>query len=81
MIDEDIDDCDCERLREDFTALRTAFQEHYRHAYDDYRIGIEEAIKTYQKRFFLGTEIYGKNGWVIGHEFCGSVGIGIAGNL
>jgi hypothetical protein len=46
-----------ERLREDFTALRTEFQEHYRRAYDDYRIGIKKAIKTYPKRFFLGTVI------------------------
>jgi hypothetical protein len=47
-----IDDCDCERLQDEFTALRTDYQEHRGRAYDDYRIGIEEAIKLTQEVFF-----------------------------
>jgi hypothetical protein len=46
VVDDDIDDCDCERLQDDLTATRTAYHEHHRRAYDDYRIGIEEVIKT-----------------------------------
>jgi hypothetical protein len=45
MVD-NISDCDCERLRGDFTALRSTYQERRGFAYDDYRIGIEEEIKT-----------------------------------
>jgi hypothetical protein len=53
MIDNDIDDCDCERQKDDFTALRTKYQEHHGHAYDDYRTGIEKAIKIDPRSFFL----------------------------
>jgi hypothetical protein len=60
-----IDDCDCEQLRNDFIALRTEYQEHHERAYDGYLIGIEEAIKTDPKNFFLGTLISRKSGWVI----------------
>jgi hypothetical protein len=52
MIDDDIDDCDCERLQDDFTALRTAYQEHHGRAYDDYHIGIEKAFKTDSRSYF-----------------------------
>jgi hypothetical protein len=52
MIDDDIDDCDCEQLGNDFIALRTEYQEHHGRAYDDYLIGIEEAIKTDPKKVF-----------------------------
>jgi hypothetical protein len=49
---DDIDICDCERIQKDFTALRTDyFQKHHGRAYDDYRIGIEEDIKTDSKIF------------------------------
>jgi hypothetical protein len=53
MIDDDIDDYDCERLRDDFTALRTEYQEHHGRVHDNYRIGIEEAIKTDPRSFLL----------------------------
>jgi hypothetical protein len=46
MIDDDISESDCERLRGDFNALRSTYQERHGLAYDDYRIGIEEEIKT-----------------------------------
>jgi hypothetical protein len=42
-------ECDCKRLRGDFTALKTTYQERH----DDYRIGIEEEIKTDPKSFFF----------------------------
>jgi hypothetical protein len=37
MIDDDIDDCACERLADNFTALRTGYQEHHERAYNYYR--------------------------------------------
>jgi hypothetical protein len=46
MVDDVISECDCERLCGDFTARRSTYQEHYGLAYDDYRIGIEEELKT-----------------------------------
>jgi hypothetical protein len=54
MVDENISECDCERLRSNFTALRSTYQERHGFAYDDYRIaiGIEEEIKTNPKSFF-----------------------------
>jgi hypothetical protein len=52
MVEDDISDCDCERLRSDFTALRSKYQERHGFAYDDYRIGIQEEIKTDTKSFF-----------------------------
>jgi hypothetical protein len=51
-VDGDIDDCDCEPLRDDITALRTKYQEHHGRVYVDYRIGIKEAIKTDPRSFF-----------------------------
>jgi hypothetical protein len=57
MIDNDINDCDCERLRYDFIELRTEYQEHHGRAYDDYCIGIEETINTDPRSFFLDTLI------------------------
>jgi hypothetical protein len=53
MVDDDIRECDCERLRGDFTALRSTYQERHELAYDDYCIGIAEEIKTDSKNFFL----------------------------
>jgi hypothetical protein len=47
-----ISKCDCERLRDGFTALRSTYQERHGFVYDDYRIGIEEEIKTDPKSFF-----------------------------
>jgi hypothetical protein len=64
MIDDDIDDGNCERLRDDFTAFGTEYQKHHGRTYDDCRIGIEEAIKT-DPRSFLGTLISRKSWWVI----------------
>jgi hypothetical protein len=52
MVDDDISECDCERLQGDFTALRSTFQKRHGFAFDDYRIGIEEKIKTDHKNFF-----------------------------
>jgi hypothetical protein len=43
MVDDDIS----ERLWGDFTALRSTYQKRHGFAYDGYRIGIEEEIKTY----------------------------------
>jgi hypothetical protein len=51
MVDDDISECDCERLGGNFTALRSTYQERHRLAYDDYRIGIEEEIKTDPENF------------------------------
>jgi hypothetical protein len=61
MVDDDISECDCERLRDDFTALRSTYQERHRFAYGDYRIDIKEEIKTDPKSFFLGMLILRKN--------------------
>jgi hypothetical protein len=47
-----INGCDCERLQDHFTAFRTEYQEHLGRAYDDYRIVIEEAIKTEPRSFY-----------------------------
>jgi hypothetical protein len=54
MVDDKISDYDCERLCGDFTALRSTYQERQGLAYDVYRIGIEEGIKTDPRSFFLG---------------------------
>jgi hypothetical protein len=61
----DIEDCDCERLQDNFTAMGTDCQEHHERAYDGYRIGIEETIKT-DKEFFIG---YFASRLSIGQEF------------
>jgi Reverse transcriptase (RNA-dependent DNA polymerase)/Endonuclease-reverse transcriptase len=50
--DESIDDCKCEHLREKFSLLREEYQLLHGRAYDDYRAGIEEAIKSDPKTFF-----------------------------
>jgi hypothetical protein len=47
-----IDDCKCEHLRGEFLALREEYQLMHGRAYDDYRVGIEEAIKNDPKTFF-----------------------------
>jgi hypothetical protein len=52
MVDDVISDCDCEGLRGDFTTLRSTYQERQGLAYDDYRIGFEEEIKTDPRSFF-----------------------------
>jgi hypothetical protein len=53
MIDDDIDDCDGERLQDiNFTALRTKYQEHHGRVNDDNRIGIEICIKNDPRIFF-----------------------------
>jgi hypothetical protein len=49
MIDEDIIECDCERLRCDF---RSKYQERHGLAYDDYHIGIELEMNTGPRSFF-----------------------------
>jgi hypothetical protein len=55
MVDDDIGECDCERLGGQFnTALRSTYQERRGLVYDNYRIGIEEEIKTDPKSFFFG---------------------------
>jgi hypothetical protein len=46
MFDDDISECDCEGLRGELTALRSTYQECRGVSYDDYRIEIEEEIKT-----------------------------------
>jgi hypothetical protein len=52
MVDDYISDCNCEGLRGNFTALRSTYQEHQGLVNDDYRIGIEEEIKTNPRSFF-----------------------------
>jgi hypothetical protein len=44
--DETIDDCECEQLRGEFISLREEYQLLHGQAYDNYRVGIEEAIKS-----------------------------------
>jgi hypothetical protein len=61
MVNYDISECDCERLRDYFTALRSTYQEYHGLVYEDYRIGIEEEIKTDPKNFFCGMMILRKN--------------------
>jgi hypothetical protein len=71
MIDDDIDDCDCERLRDNFTTLRTEYQEHHGRAYDYYRMGIEEAIKTDPRSIFVYVDLKKKRvgyPWVMNFE-------------
>jgi hypothetical protein len=48
-----------------FTALRSTYQESHGLAYDDYRIGIEEEIKTDPNSFSLSMLILRKNVLVI----------------
>jgi hypothetical protein len=50
--DETIDDCECEQLGGEFLSLREEYQLMHGRAYDDYRGGIEEAIKSDPKTFF-----------------------------
>jgi hypothetical protein len=47
-----MDDCKCEQLRVEFLSLREEYQLMHGRAYDDYRVGIEEAIKSELKTFF-----------------------------
>jgi hypothetical protein len=42
-----IDNCECERLREKFVSLREEYLQQHGRAYDDYHARIEEAIKSY----------------------------------
>jgi hypothetical protein len=49
---ETIDDCECEQLRGEFFSLREEYQLMLGRAYDDYSVGIEEAIKNDPKTFF-----------------------------
>jgi hypothetical protein len=39
-------------MSSDFTAIRSTYQKRHGFAYDDYRIGIEEEIKTHPNSFF-----------------------------
>jgi hypothetical protein len=43
--DRDINECDCEQLRLDFSELRADNQHDHGQAYDDHRAGIEDPIK------------------------------------
>jgi hypothetical protein len=52
MVADDISECDPEKLRSDFTALRSTYQERHGFTYDETRIGIEEEIQTDHKYFF-----------------------------
>jgi hypothetical protein len=49
---ETIDDCECKYLRKEFLSLREEYQLMHGRAYDDYRVGIEEAIKIDPETFF-----------------------------
>jgi hypothetical protein len=44
--DKTIDDCECKHLQWKFLSLREEYQLMHGWAYDDYRNGIEEAIKS-----------------------------------
>jgi hypothetical protein len=48
MVDDDISECDYERLRDDFTALRSTYQERHGFAY---RIGIRGEINDDPNHF------------------------------
>jgi hypothetical protein len=50
---------------ENLTALRSTYQERRGFVYDNYRIGIEEEIKTDPESFFLNMLILIKNVLVI----------------
>jgi hypothetical protein len=50
--DETIDDCESEQLRGGFLSLIEEYQLRHGRAYDDYRVGIEEAMKIGPKTFF-----------------------------
>jgi hypothetical protein len=52
MSNGDIDDCECERLRENFVSARSDYQLIHRSAYDDYREKTERSIKKDPKTFF-----------------------------
>jgi hypothetical protein len=52
MSNEDIDDCECERFREDFISARSDYQLIHRSAYDDYREKTERSIKKDPKTFY-----------------------------
>jgi hypothetical protein len=66
IVDEDISECDCERLRTDFAALRSTYQERHGFAYDNYRIGIQGEIKTEPKSFFKYVDLKKKR---VGYTF------------
>jgi hypothetical protein len=67
MIDDDIDDCDCDRLRDDFTALRTEYQEHHGRAYDDFIVlaSRRPSKPKLTQELFLGTLMSTKSEWLI----------------
>jgi hypothetical protein len=50
--DETIDDCECKQLRGEFLSLRKDYQLMHGRAYNDYNVGIGEAIKSKLKTFF-----------------------------
>jgi ribonuclease BN (tRNA processing enzyme) len=79
MMNVDIDECNCEELRNNFAALRTVHQEHHRRAYDDCHISNEEGIKTDPMIFFFQIRrSYEETRWLpICYEFRELVGIGI----
>jgi hypothetical protein len=52
MSNEHIDDCECERFREDFVFARSDYQLIHRGAHDDYREKTKRSIKKDPKTFF-----------------------------
>jgi translation elongation factor P/translation initiation factor 5A len=70
--DEMIDDCECEQLRGEFLSFREEYQFMHGRAYDDYRVEIEEAIKSDPKSIFGYMDLKKKR---IGYAFRRSFGI------
>jgi hypothetical protein len=60
----DIDEFDCEELRNNFAALKTDYQKHYGHHMDDYSIGIGKGIKTKPKSGFKYFDFKQNTRWV-----------------
>jgi hypothetical protein len=73
---ETIDDCECEQLRGELVSLRVEYQQIHGRAYEDYRVGIEEAIKSGPKTFFGYVDLKKKRvGSPVDYAFQRSFGI------
>lgn len=52
LLNPNIDNCECERLRTEFSAARSEYQLVFHSEYDDFRKGVEDSIKSDPKTFF-----------------------------
>jgi hypothetical protein len=62
--DDSIDNFECERLPKKFATLRAEYQHQQGGAYDNYRAGIEVAIKSDTKTLFLICRLKEKARWL-----------------